>query len=112
MPPRIVTVTEEAEAEMAKLSPRDGAALRNAITKLMTMGEELGYPHTSAVQGAGDGLRELRPRAGSSSVRALYRRVGTRLVVAAIGPEAQADARGFRRAVDAALVRLASVEEE
>jgi hypothetical protein len=42
---------------------------------------------------------------------ALYRQVGQVFVVAAIGPEAQADPRGFDRAVRRALERLAKVEE-
>jgi len=69
-----------------------------------------GYPHTSAVRGA-EGLRELRPRAGRSAYRALYRRVGEVFVVAAVGPEAQSDPRGFDRAVRRAQERLAKVEE-
>ncbi len=43
--------------------------------KLGAYGPLLGYPHTSAVRGA-EGLRELRPRAGRSAWRALYRQVG------------------------------------
>jgi hypothetical protein len=63
------------------------------------------------VQGA-DRLRELRLRAGRSAWRALYRRVGDVFVIAAIGPEAQADKRGFGRAVTAAQARLALIEED
>ena len=56
-------------------------------------------------------LRELRPRVGRSPWRALHRQVGEAFVVAAIGPEAQSDPRGFDRAVRKALERLAKVEE-
>lgn len=80
-------------------------AIANAIDKLAVSGAQLAYSHSSAVQGA-SGLRELRPRAGRSPWRAFYRRAGEMLVVAAIGPEAQADPRGFRRAVEDALARL------
>lgn len=59
-----------------------------------------------------DRLRELRPRAGRSAWRALYRQVGEVLVVAAVGPEAQSDPRGFERAVRRALQRLAELEED
>lgn len=59
----------------------------------------------------GEGLRELRPRAGRSAYRALYRQVGEVLVVAAVGPEAQSDPRGFNRAVRRAQERLAKVKE-
>ncbi|MGH3697530.1 MAG: type II toxin-antitoxin system RelE/ParE family toxin [Pseudonocardiaceae bacterium] len=47
-------------------------ALYNAVAKLQAIGPDLGYPHTSAVQGAYQ-LRELRPRAGRSPWRGLYR---------------------------------------
>jgi hypothetical protein len=70
----------------------------------------LDYPHTSAVQGA-LGLRELRPRAGRSPWRALYRQVGDHFVVAAVAPEAQQNPRGFRRACRAAERRLSKLRE-
>lgn len=71
-------------------------ALDNAVAKLQALGLALGYPHSSAVQ-SGAGLRELRPRAGRSPWRGLYRRVGDRFVLAAVAPEAQHDRRGFAR---------------
>ena len=46
-----------------------------------------------------ESLRELRPRAGRSTWRALYRQAGQVFVVAAVGPEAQADPRGLDRAL-------------
>jgi hypothetical protein len=49
--------------------------------------------------------------AGRSSWRAFYRRVGDVHVIAAVGPEAEADKRGFDRAVTAAIARLAELEE-
>ena len=53
-----------------------------AVEKLEAFGPQLGHPHTSAVRGA-PRLRELRPRAGRSPWRALYRRVGDVFVIAA-----------------------------
>jgi hypothetical protein len=82
--------------------------LISANAKLSAFGPLLGYPHTSAVRGAG----KLRPRAGRSAWRALYRQVGEVFVVAAVGPEAQSDPPGFDRAVRRALNRLATVEED
>jgi hypothetical protein len=55
-------------------------------------------------------LRELRLKGGRSRWRAFYRRVGDRLVVAALGPEAQADRYGFERAVTVACDRLEGLE--
>lgn len=106
MPPRDVEFLPEAEAELVALPAREVAALLNAVEKLAALGEELGFPHTSAVQGSDASLRELRPRAGRSAWRAIYRRVGETMVVAAVGPEAQANPRGFDRAVRLAAERL------
>src|SRR5215469_2059596 len=90
---------------------QERAALISADAKLGAFGPLLGYPHTSAVRGA-EKLRELRPRAGRSAWRALYRQVGQVFVVAAIGPEAQSDPRGFDRAVRRAVQRLDRLEED
>jgi hypothetical protein len=106
----VVAYMPEAEQERADLPKPERAALINADAKLGAYGPQLGYPHTSAVRNA-DRLRELRPRAGRSPYRALYRQVGKVFVVAAVGPEAQSDARGFDRAVRRALQRLAELEE-
>lgn len=108
---RVVVYLPEAEQERSALPKAERAALINADAKLGAYGPLLGYPHTSAVRGAG-GLRELRPRAGRSAWRALYRQVGEVLVVAAVGQEAESDPRGFARAVRRALERLAKVEED
>lgn len=107
----VVAYLPEAEEERTSLPKAERAALINADAKLGAYGPLLGYPHTSAVRSA-EGLRELRPRAGRSAWRALYRQVGNVLVVAAIGPEAQSDPRGFARAVRLALERLAKVEDD
>lgn len=77
----------EAERERAALPKSERAALINADAKLGAYGPRLG------------------------AWRALYRQVGEVFVVAAVGPEAQADPRGFDRAVQRALERLAKVEE-
>lgn len=67
------------------------------------------FPHASRVRGAGT-LFELRPRTGRSKGRAFYRQVGATVVIAAIGPEATVDARGFARAVKVAQQRLNDLE--
>ena len=78
--------------------------------KLQALGPALRHPHSSNVQGA-TGLRELRPRAGRCAWRALYQRVKDDFVIAAIGPEAESNRRGFDRACQDALKRLAELEE-
>jgi len=79
----------------------------HAVDKLEAFGPRLPFPHQSDVRDA-PGLRELRPRAGRSPWRALYTRIQDEFVIAAIGPEAQVDGRGFRRAVRNALLRIES----
>jgi hypothetical protein len=106
----VVVYLPEAEQERAVLPNAERAALINADAKLGAFGPHLGYPHTSAVRDA-DRLRELRPRAGRSGWRALYRQVGEVFVVAAVGPEAQSDRRGFERALRRAVQRLEKLEE-
>lgn len=105
-----VAYLPEAERERDRLSVRERSAVYNAVAKLQAIGPDLGYPHSSAVRNA-DRLRELRPRAGRSPIRALYRQVGDYLVIAAISPEAQHDPKGFTKACRAAERRLAEVEE-
>jgi hypothetical protein len=95
--------------EELALPVADRVAMENVIRKLRAAGPGLGFPHQSAVRGTN--LRELRPRAGRSRWRALYRRVGNQFVVAAIGPEAMVNKRGFDRAVATALDRLSEIEE-
>jgi hypothetical protein len=106
-----VVYLPEAEEERSRLPRTEIAALINADAKLSALGPGLGYPHSSAVRGA-PGLRELRPRTGRSRWRVFYRQVGDRFIVAAVGAEAQVDQRRFDRACQAALDRLAAVEEE
>lgn len=100
----------DAVQEREGLPARERQALYSATLKLQAIGSALGYPHTSAVQGT-SGLRELRPRAGRSPWRALYRLVGQRFVIAAVAPEAQHDPTGFARACAAATRRLSELEE-
>jgi hypothetical protein len=68
-------------------------------------------PHSSNVEGWND-LRELRPQAGKSPWRRLYRKVGDRFVIAAVGPEAKKNRRGFDRTCEHAIDRLAKLEED
>jgi hypothetical protein len=106
-----VVVTPDAEVELSKVPSRERVAVDTALVKLRELGPHLGFPHTSAVVGA-DRLREVRPRRGRCPWRAFYRQIGAYLVIAAVGPEAQVDRRGFQRAVAAAEARLAEIENE
>ena len=106
-----VLFIDEAAEERLPLPATERNALLHAVSKLEAFGPQLGFPHTSSVQGF-PRLRELRPRAGRSPWRALYRRVGDVFVIAAIGPEAQVDHRRFEKAARLAMARLAELEED
>ena len=104
-----VLVGVAAAEEYRGLPQREQDGIDNAIEKLRALGDQLGYPHSSAVKGA-EPLRELRPRAGRSRWRAFYRRLGDVMVIGAFGPEANVDPRGFQASGERAAERLAEFE--
>ena len=92
------------------MSSSERVAIANAVEKLEEFGPALPFPHQSAVKGVAE-LRELRPRAGRSQWRPLYRRVTeSTFVIAAIAPEAETNRRGFRKSIRAAERRLDEIE--
>jgi hypothetical protein len=112
-PPYRAVWHPQAEAERdASWPPEEMVAMLHAVQKLEALGPRLGSPHCSAVQGdAGQGLRELRPRAGRSRWRPIYRRVSPFMfVILAVAPEAQIDSRGFDAAVERAVERFGQLE--
>jgi hypothetical protein len=112
-PPYVVTWHPEAASERdASWPPEEKVAIEHAVEKLKAAGPRLKHPHSSAVQGsAGKGLRELRPRAGRSRWRPIYRRVTSdTFVIVAVAPEAQIDRGGFDAAVGRAAKRLADLD--
>lgn len=112
-PPYVVRWHPDAAAERdASWPPDEKVAMEHAVQKLQAAGPRLMHPHSSAVQGsAGKGLRELRPRAGRSRWRPIYRRVAPEtFVIFAVGPEAQIDSDGFDGAVGRAAKRFAELD--
>lgn len=101
-----VRYTPEAEEELLGVPAKERQAIVSAVEKLKSQGDQLSAPHSSSVKGVRGTLRELRPRGGRSPWRAFYRRIGNEMVIGSIGPEAEADRRGFRRAAAVALERL------
>jgi hypothetical protein len=87
-------------------------AMLHAAQKLEAAGPRLGHPHSSAVRGEiGKGFRELRPRAGRSRWRPIYRRANpSTFVIFAVGPEAGIDLRGYDAAVARAVERFGQLE--
>lgn len=107
--PRVVVVRacRVEVATVRRREPREASALERSIELLQLLGASLGYPHSSAVRApAGRGMRELRPRAGRSRYRLIYRRVGKDFVILALGPEAKSDPTGFTQTLRLARNRL------
>lgn len=106
-----VRVHPDAEGELDALPLAERIAVATAMEKLHAVGPGLTFPHSSNIQTA-ENLRELRPRQGHCRWRAFYRKIGDTFVVAAIGPEAGVDPKGFRQSVKIAEKRLDELEED
>lgn len=112
-PPYTALWHPEADAERdASWPPAEQAAMLHAVQKLEAAGPRLAHPHSSAVRGeVGQGLRELRPRAGRSRWRPIYRRVTpSTFVIFAVGPEAEINSRGYDAAIARAVERFGQLE--
>lgn len=112
-PPYEVLWHPAADAERVAISDAaERAAIQHAREKLEAIGPRLGAPHSSAIKGEdGSGLRELRPRAGRSRWRPIYRQVGPgTFVILAVAPEAEIDGRGFDEKVRDARRRFDELE--
>jgi len=112
-PPYVVRWHPAADAERDESWPAaEKVAMLHAAQKLEATGPRLGHPHSSAVQGDDvQGFRELRPRAGRSRWRPIYRRVSpSTFVIFAVGPEAEIDSRGYDAAVGRAVERFGELE--
>jgi hypothetical protein len=112
-PPYAALWHPAADAERdASWPPAEKVAMLHAVQKLEAAGPRLGHPHSSAVKGeVGQGFRELRPRAGRSRWRPIYRRVNpSTFVIFAVGPEAEIDSRGYDAAVARAVERFGQLE--
>lgn len=114
-PPYVVLWHPEAEKERDASWPvAEIVAIEHAVEKLRAIGPRLRHPHSSAVRGdVGKGLRELRPRAGRSRWRPIYRQLKQdTFVILAVGQEAQLDASSFRAATKRAQSRLRNLETD
>jgi hypothetical protein len=112
-PPYEVLWHPAADAERAAISDAaERSAIQHAREKLEAIGPRLGAPHSSAIKSDdGSGLRELRPRAGRSRWRPIYRQVGPgTFVILAVAPEAEIDGRGFDEKVREARRRFDELE--
>lgn len=100
-----------ARREADAVPSQDIRAIDNATDKLLSLGPNLAFPHSSSVMGSkGGSLRELRPRAGRSSWRCIYCRIGDVFVILAVCKEAQCDPASFKRGVERAIDRQGTVK--
>jgi hypothetical protein len=81
----------------------------NAVDKLKALGLALPYPHSSNVQGWED-LRELRPQGRQEPVAAALPAGRRRVRHRCDRPGGEKDKRGFDRACQHAIDRLAELE--
>jgi len=92
-----VLATDEYAAWFAGLDDRDARAVAVAVLKLEALGLALPYPHSSNVEGARYGIRELRPKSGASPLRVFYAFDPRRDTVLLIGGDKAQDKRLYDR---------------
>jgi hypothetical protein len=100
----IVLHLGEALEELGGVRSSDAAeyqAIRTVADKLKNLGPRLVRPHSGNVQGYPD-LRELRPRAGNSPWRVIYRRFGNLMIIGGVAHKSsfEADAQRAARRLD------------
>lgn len=100
--PVVVRYHHEAVEELAGIKDqKQRRAILTVVSHLFQLGDRLVMPHSRPVSGTKK-LRELRPSGGQSVLRPLYAPIDDEYVVLTIGPEADTDPQGFRRAVERA----------
>jgi hypothetical protein len=102
------TTVVEAVLDFEALKSREERkATFTAVDKLAALGPKLLPPHAKSLKGE-PGLYELRPRAGRSQVRPIYRRTGDDYVILAVA--IAADKADFDAAVARARARFSSYD--
>jgi hypothetical protein len=92
-------------------TPRKGPRLLIPMTHVDR--QEQAAQHRKSTCGGSRRGGALRPRAGRSRWRPIYRRIGpSTFVVFAVGPEAGIDSRGYDQAVARALARFERLDVE
>lgn len=97
-----VVYTDEFETWFVDLTEEEQETVFAVVKKLETVGLALGYPHTSAIKGATEALRELRPKKGKSPLRILYAFDPRRQAVLIIGGDKSGDTKFYDRIVPVA----------
>jgi hypothetical protein len=97
-----VLLTGEFDEWMASLTQRERKEVLHSIHLLQEMGVLLGFPYSSAIQGARYPLRELRPKQGASPLRPIYAFDPRRHAVLLTGGDKGADKAMYERIIPAA----------
>lgn len=92
-----VVYTDEFEEWFVDLTEEEQEAVFSVVQKLETAGVALGFPHSSALRGAADALRELRPKQGRSPLRIVYAFDPKRDAVLIIGGDKSGDTKFYER---------------
>ena len=67
-----VVVTAEFRGWYEALSAQDQEPVRHVVELLKEFGVDLGYPHSSAIQGSAIAMRELRIKSRGKQIRVFY----------------------------------------
>jgi hypothetical protein len=97
-----IIFTDEFGEWFDMLSENEQGDIFDVVRKLEAKGVALEFPHCSAVQGASEPLRELRPRQGRSPLRPIYAFDPRRDAVLIIGGNKAGDPRFYRRLIPVA----------
>ncbi len=91
--------TDEFERWYLGLDEAEQETVDAVVEKLAVAGGTLPYPHSSAVEGTREPIRELRPKRGASPLRVFYAFDPHRDAVLLLGGDNSDDARFYERMV-------------
>jgi hypothetical protein len=94
-----VIATDEFGEWFAALDDADGEAIVRVVARLEERGVLLGYPHSSAIEGTKQPLRELRVQSRGKPLRIFYAFDPSRDAVLLIGGDKTGDDRFYERMV-------------
>jgi len=94
-----VVGTDEFEVWYLTLDEKDTAAVDFVVGLLEARGVTLGFPHSSAMNGASFALRELRAQSGGRPLRVFYAFDPERQAVLIIGGDKTGDDRFYEKMI-------------
>lgn len=107
-----ILVTEDFEAWYMELDDQASRDVYRVVGLLEARGVALGYPQSSAIEGTGVALRELRVQSGGRPIRVFYAFDPRRDAVLILGGDRTGDTRFYERLVPRAEKLRAEYLEE